>query len=152
MDQNAGLANSGLDELASRLAAIVESSDDAIIGKTLDGIVTSWNPGAARMYGYTAPEMVGCSVSRLFPPDRAGELAPILDQLRREEQVDHFETRRVRKDGTVIDVSVSVAPIRDATGAAVGASTVARASIQKPFTAEALLAKVRASLENSAPV
>jgi two-component system cell cycle sensor histidine kinase/response regulator CckA len=126
MDQNAGLANSGLDELASRLAAIVESSDDAVIGKTLDGIVTSWNPGAERMYGYTASEMVGSSVSRLFPPDRAGELAPILDQLGRGEQVDHFETRRVCKDRTVIDVSVSVSPIRDATGAVVGASTVAR--------------------------
>jgi PAS domain S-box-containing protein len=113
-------------ELVSRLAAIVESSDDAIIGKTLDGIVTSWNPGAERMYGYTAQEMVGRSVATIFPPDRVGELGPILDQLRRGEVVDHFETSRVRKDGTVIDVSVSVSPIRDATGAVVGASTVAR--------------------------
>ncbi len=126
MDEDAGLANSRQGELVSRLAAIVESSDDAIIGKTLDGIVTSWNPGAARMYGYTAQEMVGSSVSRLFPLDRAGELAPILDRLRRGELIDHFETNRVRKDGTVIDVSVSVSPIRDATGVVVGAATVAR--------------------------
>jgi PAS domain S-box-containing protein len=126
VDDDAGLASGGQRELVSRLAAIVESSDDAIIGKTLDGIVTSWNPGAVRMYGYTAQEMVGRSVATIFPPDRVGELAPILDQLRRGEAVDHFETSRVRKDGTVIDVSVSVSPIRDATGAVVGASTVAR--------------------------
>jgi two-component system cell cycle sensor histidine kinase/response regulator CckA len=126
VDEYAGLATSGQHELASRLAAIVESSDDAIIGKTLDGIITSWNRGAERMYGYTAQEMTGHSVSRLFPPDRASELAPILDRLRRGERIDHFETNRVRKDGTVIDVSVSVSPIRDAAGAVVGAATVAR--------------------------
>ena len=126
MDENAGLAISGQHELASRLAAIVESSDDAIIGKTLDGIITSWNRGAERMYGYTAQEMIGHSVSRLFPPDRADELAPILDRLRRGELIDHFRTNRVRKDGTVIDVSVSVSPIRDAAGVVVGAATVAR--------------------------
>jgi len=83
VDEDAGLASSGQRELVSRLVAIVESSDDAIIGKTLDGIITSWNPGAERMYGYTAQEMVGRSVATIFPPDRLGELAPILDQLRR---------------------------------------------------------------------
>ena len=126
VDDVAGLAGGGRHELASRLAAIVESSDDAIIGKTLDGIITSWNPGAVRMYGYTAQEMIGHSVSRLFPPGHAGELLPILEQLRRGERVDHFETNRVRKDGTVIEVSVSVSPIRDAAGAVAGAATVAR--------------------------
>jgi two-component system cell cycle sensor histidine kinase/response regulator CckA len=126
VDEDAGLASSGQDELASRLAAIVESSDDAIIGKTLDGIVTSWNRGAELMYGYTAQEMTGRSVSTLFPPDRAGELAPILDRLRRGELIHHFETTRVRKDGTAIDVSISVSPIRDAAGTVVGAATVAR--------------------------
>jgi two-component system, cell cycle sensor histidine kinase and response regulator CckA len=126
VDEDAGLLSSGQHELASRLVAIVESSDDAIIGKTLDGIITSWNRGAERMYGYTAQEMIGCSVSRIFPPDRTGELAPILDRLRRGELIDHFETRRVCKDGTVIDVSVSVSPIRDAAGAVVGAATVTR--------------------------
>jgi two-component system cell cycle sensor histidine kinase/response regulator CckA len=126
VDEEAGLAYSGLDELASRLAAIVESSDDAIIGKTLDGIITSWNPGAARMYGYSAQEMVGHSVSRLFPPGQVSELAPILDRLRRGERIDHFETNRVRKDGTVIEVSVSISPIRDAARVVVGASTVSR--------------------------
>src|SRR5580704_15569805 len=83
VDEDAGLASSGQRELVSRLVAIVESSDDAIIGKTLDGIITSWNPGAERMYGYTAQEMVGRSVATIFPPDRLGELAPLLDQLRR---------------------------------------------------------------------
>ena len=113
-------------EPRERLAAIVESSDDAIIGKTLDGVVTSWNAAAARMYGYTADEMTGSSISRLLPPDRAHELEHILGRLRAGERIDHYETRRVRKDGAVIDVSVSVSPVQDADGVVVGAATVAR--------------------------
>jgi PAS domain S-box-containing protein len=113
-------------ESRSRLAAIVEASTDAIIGKTLAGIITSWNAGAVAMYGYAAEEMIGRDISVLFPPDRPGELAPILDQIRRGGRVDHYETKRVRKDGTVIDVSVSVSPVRDGSGAIVGAATVAR--------------------------
>jgi PAS domain S-box-containing protein len=110
----------------AQLAAIVASSDDAIIGKTLDGVITSWNAGAERMYGYPAQEMIGKSVAGLFPPDRVGELAPILAELRRGGRIGHFETQRVRRDGTVIDVSVSVSPILDDGGAIAGAATVAR--------------------------
>jgi two-component system, cell cycle sensor histidine kinase and response regulator CckA len=110
----------------SRLAAIVESSDDAIIGKTLDGTITDWNHGAERMYGYPASEMLGRSVLQIFPPDLAPELENILDRIRRGERVEHFETRRVRKDGTAIDVSVSISPIHDQHGAIIGAATVVR--------------------------
>lgn len=113
-------------ELTSRLAAIVESSADAVIGKTLDGTITSWNGGAADMYGYSAGQMIGRNVSMLIPADRTGELAPILEQLVRGERVEHFETKRRREDGRIIDVSVSVSPIHDSSGAVIGASTVAR--------------------------
>jgi len=106
------------------LAAIVESSEDAIVGKTLAGVVTTWNAAAERMYGYSRAEMVGQSVSRIFPPDRAGELMAILEQVRRGQRVGHFETERVRRDGAVIDVSVSVSPIRDDSGMVTGAAAV----------------------------
>jgi hypothetical protein len=119
-------AEEAASELRSHLAAIVESSADAIIGKTLGGVITSWNLAAAEMYGYTAEEMIGRNVAELIPPDHPGELAPILAALRRGERVEHFETRRVRKDGALIDVSVSISPVRDASGAVVGAATVAR--------------------------
>ncbi len=113
-------------ELRSRLAAIVESSADAIIGKTLEGVITSWNAGATGTYGYTADEMIGRNISVLFPPGRTDELVPILERLRRGGRVGHFETRRMRKDGTIVEVSVSVSPIWDASGAVIGAATVAR--------------------------
>jgi two-component system, cell cycle sensor histidine kinase and response regulator CckA len=113
-------------DLAARLAAIVESSEDAIIGKTLEGVVTSWNAAAERMYGYSRDEMVGQSVARIFPPGRTSELVAILEQVRRGLRVGHFETERVRKDGTVIEVSISVSPIRDDGGVVNGAATVAR--------------------------
>jgi PAS domain S-box-containing protein len=113
-------------QAGSFLAAIVESSADAIIGKTLDGIVTFWNAGAVEMYGYAADEMIGHSVAELFPSDHEGELAPILAHVRRGENIKNLETRRVRKDGSVIDVSVSVSAVRDASGAVVAAATVAR--------------------------
>ncbi len=116
----------GEGELRERLAAIVESSDDAIIGKTLDGVITTWNAGATRMYGYTADEMIGASISRLLPPDRADELEHILARLRAGGRIDHYETKRVRKDGAVIDVSVSVSPVQDVAGVVVGAATVSR--------------------------
>ncbi len=121
-----GCSGAADDELRSWLAAIVESSTDAIIGATLDGVITSWNAGAAEMFGYTADEMIGRDVSVLFPPDQAGELAPILDRVRHGERIGHFDSRRVRKDGSVIDVSVAVSPVRDASGAVTGAANVTR--------------------------
>ena len=111
---------------SSRLAAIVESSDDAIVSKDLDGIVTSWNQGAERMFGYSAAEMVGTSIRRLIPADRQDEEAHILEKIRRGERVQHFETLRRTKDGRTISVSVAASPIKDATGTVIGASKVAR--------------------------
>jgi PAS domain S-box-containing protein len=132
----------------SRLAAIVESSDDAIIGKTLDGTVTDWNHGAERMYGYPAGEMLGRSVLRIFPPDLAPELEGILARIRLGERVEHFETRRVRKDGTTIDVSVSISPIRDQHGVIAGAATVAR-DITEHNRAEADRERLERQLQQS---
>jgi PAS domain S-box-containing protein len=113
-------------EVAARLAAIVESSDDAIVGKSLEGIVTSWNRGAERLFGYTADEMVGQSILRIIPSDRQDEFSTILGTIRRGERVDHSETERVHKDGQRIFVSLTVSPIRDARGRIVGASKIAR--------------------------
>ena len=121
----------------ARLAAIVRSSDDAIIGKTLGGIIVSWNDGAARMYGYSAEEIVGCSVSRLIPPDHRDELPGILQRLERGEDIDHYETARVRKDGRRIDVSLTISPIRDAAGTVTGASTIARDTTERHRAEEA---------------
>ena len=109
-----------------RLAAIVESSDDAIVGKTLDGIITSWNRGAERIFGYSAEEMIGEPISRMVPPERRDELATILATIRRGERVNHFASERVRKDGRRIDVSLTVSPIRDRNGGIIGASKIAR--------------------------
>jgi PAS domain S-box-containing protein len=113
-------------ELAARLAAIVESSGDAILSKTLDGVITSWNGGAARMYGYRPEEIIGQNVAVLIPPGQRAELGPILDRLRRGERVGPFETKRRRKDGTIVDVSVCISPIRNQQGTVTGASAVAR--------------------------
>jgi PAS domain S-box-containing protein len=108
------------------LAAIVNSSDDAIIGKTLDGTIRSWNAGAIRIFGYTADEIVGRSIYTLIPPERQHEEPEIVARLATGERVDHFETVRVRKDGTRVDISLSVSPIRDRNGRIVGAAKVAR--------------------------
>jgi two-component system CheB/CheR fusion protein len=108
------------------LAAIVESSDDAIISKTLEGVITSWNGGAERLFGYTASEMIGHSVLKIIPEKRRDEEAMILSRLRRGEQIDHYQTVRQAKDGRLIDISLTVSPIRDNTGRVVGASKVAR--------------------------
>jgi PAS domain S-box-containing protein len=109
-----------------RLAAVVESSDDAIIGKTLDGVITTWNHGAEKVFGYSSAEAVGKTIHMLVPPERANEEPDILARIGRGESVEHFETIRVRKDGTYIDVSTTVSPIRDSSGAIVGVSKVAR--------------------------
>ena len=111
---------------ASRLAAIVESSDDAIIRKNLDGIIETWNAGAERMFGYTAQEAIGKPVTLLMPPERADEEPGILARIRRGERIDHYDTVRRRKDGSLVDVSLSISPIVDAGGNVVGASKIAR--------------------------
>jgi PAS domain S-box-containing protein len=111
---------------SEHLAAIVESSDDAIIGKTLDGTIISWNRGAERIYGYSPSEAIGRSISMLVPPDRPDELPKILARLREGKRIDHYQTVRVRKDGQRIDVSVTISPVRRKSGEIVGASAIAR--------------------------
>ncbi|MGD0683748.1 MAG: PAS domain S-box protein [Streptosporangiaceae bacterium] len=108
------------------LSAIVDSSDDAIVSKTLTGVITSWNPAAERMYGYAADEIVGKPITVLSPPERAWEIRDILDKIGRGERVLHFDTVRRRKDGSTLPVSVTVSPIRDENGVLVGASSIAR--------------------------
>ena len=115
-----------LKDFQNRLALIVDSSQDAIIGKNLDGIVTHWNKGAEEMYGYSAPEMIGRPISALAPPDRTDEIPEILKKIRNGERVEYFESVRVTKDKRRLNVSVSVSPIYDAEGRVVGASTIAR--------------------------
>jgi PAS domain S-box-containing protein len=113
-------------ELSSRLAAIVASSDDAIISKTLDGTIVTWNEGAERMFGYAAHEAVGKQITLIIPTDHLSEEPAILERLRRGERIDHYQTVRQRKDGTRIDISLSVSPLRNAAGTIVGASKIAR--------------------------
>jgi PAS domain S-box-containing protein len=113
-------------ETDSRLAAIVASSDDAIASKTLEGIITSWNPAAERLFGYSAQEAIGQPMTLVVPPERASEEPAILARIARGEITDHFETVRVRKDGRKLDVSVTISPIRDSRGRIIGASKIAR--------------------------
>ena len=108
------------------LASIVESSDDAIVSKDLNGVIASWNPGAERIFGYTADEVVGKSVTKLFPPDLQHEESAILERVRRGEQIEHYETVRRRKDGRLVDVSLTVSPLRNAAGKITGVSKIAR--------------------------
>lgn len=114
------------DESRARLATIVDSSDDAIIGKDLDTIITSWNSGAQRLYGYTPAEVIGRPISLLIPDDRPDELPGIMARLKRGERIEHYETQRIRKDGVRLDVSVSISPIKDSTGRIIGAASIAR--------------------------
>ncbi|MBZ3695523.1 MULTISPECIES: PAS domain S-box protein [Phyllobacterium] len=114
------------EQAAQRLAAIVESSDDAILTKTLDGIITSWNRGAEKLFGYTEVEAVGMNVTTLIPEEMVDEEPSILRRLRNGERIDHYETIRKRKDGSFVDISLSVSPLRDATGKVYGASKIAR--------------------------
>jgi PAS domain S-box-containing protein len=115
-----------LAETNERLAAIVESSDDAILSKDLNGIIQSWNRGAERLFGYSAHEMIGQPVTILIPPERQSEEPGILSRITAGERIDHYETVRRRKDGTMIDISLSVSPVRDAGGRVVGAAKIAR--------------------------
>jgi len=117
---------SALDDVARRFEAIVESSDDAIISKALDGTITSWNPAAERLFGYTADEIVGKPISILMPAERYDDMESILGRIRRGERVDHYETVRVSKTGRKISVSLSVSPVKDASGRVVGAAKIAR--------------------------
>ncbi|PYV10024.1 MAG: PAS domain-containing sensor histidine kinase, partial [Acidobacteria bacterium] len=135
-----------VEELRFRLAAIVDSSDDAIIGKTLDSIITSWNHGAERIFGYTAREVVGKPVSILVPPGLLDEEPLLLERLKRGERVEHFDTVRRRKDGQDIDVSVTISPVRDSAGNIIGASKVAR-DITGRKRAEAALARAKDAAE-----
>ena len=114
------------DKAIGLLASIIDSSDDAIVSKTLEGIITSWNRGAERLFGYTAKEAIGQPISMIIPLDRRDEETQILGRLRQGERIDHFDTVRVRKDGTKLDISLTISPVRDAAGRIIGASKIAR--------------------------
>lgn len=116
----------GADEVVSRLAAIVESSDDAIVSKNLDGIVTSWNQAASGLFGYTPEEMIGQPILKIIPEDLYSEEVEILRKIRAGVRIDHYETRRLRKDGEIVEVSITISPVRDASGRIVGSSKIAR--------------------------
>jgi PAS domain S-box-containing protein len=132
-----------LEEVHARLAAVVEFSDDAIISKTLKGIVTTWNKGAERIFGYTAEEMIGKPVTTLIPPDRIAEELQIIERVTKGQVVEPYETIRMRKGGTLLDVSLTVSPIKDASGTIIGASKIARDITQRK-RAEAELAATAA--------
>ena len=136
-------------EVREHLAAVVDSSDDAIISKALDGTITAWNHGAEKIFGYSAAEAIGQPMLTLFPPDRVNEESDILERIRRGDNVDHFETVRVRKDDRRIDVSVTISPIRDGNGAIVGASKIAR-DISERKQAEGKLAEQAEELSRQA--
>jgi PAS domain S-box-containing protein len=126
-------------EQATRLlAAVVESSHDAIVSKDLDGIITSWNKGAERLFGYAAEEAVGQNITLIIPPDRRNEERAIVERLTRGERVDHFETVRMRKDGSLLDVALTISPMKDAAGCIVGASKLARDITERKRAEEAL--------------
>ncbi len=128
----------GMDEVNARLAAIVAWSDDAIISKSLDGVIQTWNRGAEKLFGYTAAEAIGQPVTMLIPPERFDEEPSILERIRRGEPIDHYETVRRRKDGSYIDVSLSVSPLVDSRGIVVGASKIARDITERKRAEEAL--------------
>jgi PAS domain S-box-containing protein len=125
-------------EVRARLAAIVDSSFDAIVSKTLDGVITFWNHSAEQLFGYTAAEAVGQYIFLIIPPDRRAEEEEVLARLRRGERIEHFETVRLTKDGRRIPISLTVSPIRDVQGRVIGASKVARDISERLFAQEAL--------------
>ena len=122
------------------LAAIVESADEAIASKTLDGIVTSWNPAAEKLFGYAADEIIGRHILILAAPGRENEMPQILERVRRGEKIDHYETVRRRKDGSLVNISLTVSPIRDEAGRIIGASKIARDITESKRIEEALRA------------
>ena len=125
------------------LASIVDSSDDAIVSKNLDGIVTSWNSGAERVFGYSASEAIGQPITLVIPQDRQSEEREILTRIRRGERIDHFETVRQRKNGSLIVVSLTVSPVKDANGKIVGASKIARDITQQKKNQELIVTLAR---------
>jgi PAS domain S-box-containing protein len=133
---------------AGLLAAIIASSDDAIVSKTLDGIVTSWNPAAERLFGYLADEMIGQSITRIIPKDRLPEEDFVLSRVRAGSKVDHFETIRQRKDGSFVEISLTVSPVRDGEGRIVGASKIARETSERKM-AERTALRLAAIVESS---
>jgi PAS domain S-box-containing protein len=136
-------------EQATRLlAAIVESSHDAIVSKSLNGVITSWNKGAERLFGYSAEEAVGQNITLIIPPERRDEERMILEQLARGERVDHFETVRMRKDGSLLDVSLTISPMKDVSGRVVGASKLAR-DITEQKRAEEVLRQAQTDLAHA---
>src|SRR5437016_9832616 len=119
-------AGPGLADAAARLAAIVDSSEDVIVSKTLNGVITSWNPAAERMFGWTAAEAIGQPITLIVPEERRAEEDEVIARIRRGERVGHFDTVRITRDRRLIDVSVTVSPVRDSAGGIVGASKIAR--------------------------
>ncbi|HZL03893.1 MAG TPA: PAS domain S-box protein, partial [Coriobacteriia bacterium] len=134
--------------VAQRMAAIIKDADDAIISGSLDGIIMSWNPAAERMYGYSSAEVVGKPASFLTPKDRAGEVAAVLEQIKAGQHVENFETKRVRKDGTVFPVSLTVSPVRDADGAVAGASVIHRDLTEQKQAAQYARSMIESSLDS----
>ncbi len=124
-------ARKAAEEASQRLAALVESSDDAIVSKDLNGIVTSWNPAAERMFGFTAREMIGRSITTIIPPELRDDETRILSTIARGERIEHFDTVRMKKSGETIDVSLTVSPLKDETGRIVGAAKIARDITQR---------------------
>ncbi|MEI7554353.1 PAS domain S-box protein [Candidatus Chlorohelix sp.] len=136
----------------AQLAAIVEYSEDAIISKTLEGVILSWNEGATRMYGYTAEEIIGRSINLLVLPNRKDEMPPLLDTIRRGEHINRYETLRLCKDGTEIEVSLSISPLKDAAGNIIGASAISHDITERKQAEEALHrseARFQAFMDNS---
>jgi PAS domain S-box-containing protein len=142
----------GGEETALRLASIVDSSDDAIVSKDLTGTIRSWNAGAQRLFGYTAEEVIGKSITILIPPDRINEEPGILARIMRGERVDHYETVRRRKDGSLIDISLTISPLRAPDGRIIGASKIARDITDRRRAQEQanlLLSEMKHRLKNS---
>jgi PAS domain S-box-containing protein len=139
-----GMADRRYPDSPSLLSAIVNSTDDAIVGKTLEGTITSWNPAAEEIYGYSADEIVGQPITALCPPDRVGEIKEFLARISRGERVVHHRTERQRKDGSVFPVSVTISPVYDEDGVLIGASSIARDITRQQRAAAELLRRTAA--------
>jgi PAS domain S-box-containing protein len=146
--EKTGPAMAGTDGIIALLSAIVDSSDDAIVSKTLDGIITSWNRAAEKMFGYSANEVIGRSIRLIIPPELQAEEDYVLGQIRRGERVDHYETVRQAKNGRRVDISLTVSPIRNAQGEVVGASKIAR-DITDQRRMESLLREIIGSSDDA---